>query len=94
MAHIPLTFMINGAILIQLISGSSMVMSLDAPRMECTYLSLFVLLVSYNVNDFKCRNKALQISSLRRAILIINFLRRFQSFIADTLGWWKNIMLA
>ena len=29
---------------IQLISSSSMVMSLDVPRMECTYLNLFVSL--------------------------------------------------
>ena len=31
---------------------------------------------------------------LKQSIVITNFVRRFQSFIADTVGWWKNIMLA
>ena len=50
---------------------------------------------SFNANDFNCRNKALPPSSLGRVFIIINFVSRFQSFIANTVGWWKkNIMLA
>ena len=59
------------------------------------YLSQLIRFASAssNVNDFNCHNKAL---TAGRAIIITNFvlLRRFQSFITDTLGWWKNIMLA
>ena len=39
---------------------------------------------SSNVSDFNCRNISLTAISLGRAIVIINFVRRFQSFIADT----------
>ena len=75
--------------------SSSMVMSLGVPRMECTYLSVFVsqehllMLVTSTVVT-----KPLQPSSLGRAIVIINFVRRFQSVIADTLVLVENIMLA
>ena len=41
-----------------------------------------------NVRDFNCRNKALP-SSLSRAIVIISYVRRFLSYIADTVSWLK-----
>ena len=34
--------------------------------------------------------KPLPPNALDRAIVIINFVRRFQSFIADTVGWWMD----
>ena len=39
---------------------------------------------SSNLNDFNYRNKALTAKLLRRAIVILNFVRRFRNFIADT----------
>ena len=82
-------------ILIQLISRSSIVMSLGVPRMESTYLSLFVSLEHLLTQvTSTIIIKPLLPSSLGRAIVIINFVRRFQSFTADKVCWWKNIMLA
>ena len=70
----------------------------DVPRRTSygVYISQLIRFArtSSNVSDFNCRNKALLPSSLGRAIVIIHFVRRFQSFIADTVGWWKNITLA
>ena len=43
---------------------------------------------SSNVSDFNCRNKEQRPSSLSWAIVIISFVKLFQSFIADTVGWW------
>ena len=34
--------------------------------------------------------KTLLLNSLNRAVIIINIIRLFQSFIADTVGWWKK----
>ena len=77
------------------ISRSSMVISLGVPRMECTYLSLFVSLEHLLTKvTSTIVIKPIPPSSLGRAIVIINFVGRFQSFIADTVGWCKNIMLA
>ena len=47
-----------------------------------------------NLSDFNYRNKAQTASSLSRAIVIISYIRFFLSFIADTVNWLKNIMLA
>ena len=49
---------------------------------------------SSDASDFNCRNKVLAAKLLRTAIVIINFVRCFQSFIADTVGWLKNMILA
>ena len=45
-----------------------------------------------NVSDFSYRNTIRTAKLLGMTIIIINFVRRFQSFIAVTVGWWKNIM--
>ena len=39
---------------------------------------------SSNLNDFNYRNKTLTAKRLRQAIVILNFVRRFLNFIADT----------
>ena len=39
---------------------------------------------SSNLNDFNYRNKALTANFLGRAIVILNFVRRFRNFIAGT----------
>ena len=39
---------------------------------------------SSNLNDFNYRNKALTAKLLRQGYLILNFVRRFRNFIADT----------
>ena len=58
----------------------------DVPRRTSygVYLSQFIRFAraSSNLNDFNYRNKAL--TSLGRAIVILNFVRRFRNFIADT----------
>ena len=63
-------------------------MSLGVPRMECTYPSFFVSL-EYLLTQVTSTVviKPFPPSSLGRTIVIINFVRRFQSFIADTAGW-------
>ena len=68
----------------------------DVPRRTSygVYISQLIRFATApsNVSDFNCRNKALTAKlSFGRAIVIINFVRRFQRFIADTVGWWKNI---
>ena len=40
-----------------------------------------------NLSDFNYRNKALTAKLLGRAIVILNFVRRFRNFIADTVPW-------
>ena len=42
-------------------------------------------IASSNLSDFNCRKKALTVKLLRHlAIVILNFIRRFRNFIADT----------
>ena len=48
---------------------------------------------SSNVSDFICRNKALTAKLLTQDYRY-HFERRFQSFIAETVGWWENLILA
>ena len=40
-----------------------------------------------NSSNFKCRKNALLPNFLGRAIVILNFVRRFRNFIADTVPW-------
>ena len=61
----------------------------DVPR-RTSYLSLFVSLEHLLMKvTSTVVTKPLLPSSLGRAIIIINFVRFFQSFKADTVGWWK-----
>ena len=71
----------------------------DVPRRTSygVYISQLIRFAraSSNVSDFSCRNKALTANFLiSRAIVIIRYARLFLSFISDTVGWLKNIMLA
>ena len=49
---------------------------------------------SSNVSDLNCRNKALTVILLRHGYRYINFVRRFQSFIADTVGGWNKYIVS
>ena len=68
----------------------------DVPRSTSYGVSISQLIrfarESSNVSDISCRNKALTAKPLSRVIVII--VRFFLSFIADTVSWLKNIMLA
>ena len=60
----------------------------DVPRRTSygVYISQLIRFASAssNLNDFNCRNKALTANFLGRPIVILNFVRRFRNFIADT----------
>ena len=60
----------------------------DVPRRTSygVYISQLIRFAraSSNLNDFKYRNKVLTAKFLGRAIVILNFVRRFRNFIADT----------
>ena len=60
----------------------------DVPRHTSygVYISQLIRFAraSSNLNDFNYRNKALTAKLLRQAIVILNFVRRFRNFIADT----------
>ena len=60
----------------------------DVPRRTSygIYISQLIRFAraSSNLNDFDYRNKALTAKFLGRAIVILNFVRRFRNFIADT----------
>ena len=60
----------------------------DVPRRTSygVYISQHIRFArtSSNLNDFNYRNKALTAKRLSRAIVILNFIRRFRNFIADT----------
>ena len=60
----------------------------DVPRRTSygVYISQLIRFAraSSNLNDFNYRNKALTAKLLSRAIVILNFVRRFRNFIADT----------
>ena len=68
----------------------------DVPRRTSygVYISQLIRFTraSALVNDVTCRKNINRKNSLNRTILVINFVRHFQSFIADTEGCWKNIM--
>ena len=59
----------------------------DIPRRTSygVYISQLIRIAraSSNLNDFNYRNKALTAKLLSRAIVILNFVRRFRNFIAD-----------
>ena len=67
----------------------------DVPRRTSygVYISHLIRFAraSSNLNDFNYRNKALTAKLLRQAIVILNFVRRFRNFIADTVPCKKNI---
>ena len=52
-------------------------------RVYISQLSTFAR-ASSNLSDFSYRNKALTAKLLRQGIVILNFVRRFRNFIADT----------
>ena len=60
----------------------------DVPRRTSygVYISQLIKFAraSSNLNDFNYRNKALSPNFIGRAIVILNFVRRFRNFIADT----------
>ena len=60
----------------------------DVPRRTSygVYISQLIRFAraSSNLNDFNYRNKALTAKLLSRAIIILNFVRRFRNFIEDT----------
>ena len=60
----------------------------DVPRRTSygVYISQFIRFAraSSNLNDLNYRNKPLLSNFLGRAIVILNFVRRFRNFIADT----------
>ena len=60
----------------------------DVPRRTSygIYISQLIRFArgSSNLNDFNYRNKALTANFLGRTIVILNFVRRFRNFIADT----------
>ena len=49
---------------------------------------------SSNLSDFNCRNKTLNAKLLRQGCRYRKLRKAFSNFIADTVGWWKNVMLA
>ena len=63
----------------------------DVPR-RTSYLVYISQLIRFprassNLSDFNCRNKALTAKLLRQGYVILNFIRRFRNFIADTVPW-------
>ena len=80
--------MINGTILIMSISLFWMAMSPGVPRMGYTYLNLLDSPVLLEILvTLTAEIKPLLPNVLGSAIVILNFVRRFQNFIADTLPW-------
>ena len=63
----------------------------DVPRRTSygVYISQLIRYArdSSNLIDFNYRNKALMPNFLGRAIVILNFVRHFRNFIADTVPW-------
>ena len=90
MVQFPPKFMINWTILIliQSISIFWMEMSSSVPHMGYTYLNLLdspeLLQILVTLTAVL---KPLLPNFLGRAIVILNFVRRFQNFIADTVPW-------
>ena len=78
--------------------ASVMAMSRTSHSVYISQLLRFVRAAS-NASDFNCRNKAITISHNKamtsnssNRFIIINFVRRFQSIIAGTVGCLQNIM--
>ena len=46
------------------------------------------------ISDFICRNKALTAKLRKKGYRYHKYVRLFLSFVADTVSWLKNIMLA
>ena len=84
MVQFPRKFMINGTILMLIVNFPFL--DGDVPRRISygVYLSQLIRFArdSLNLNNFNYRNKAL--TALGRAIVILNFVRRFRNFIADS----------
>ena len=63
----------------------------DVPRRFSygVYISHFIRFdrASSNLSDFICRNKCFLPNFIGRAIVILNFARRFRNFTADTVPW-------
>ena len=63
----------------------------DVPRRTSygVYISQLIRFAraSSNLSDFNYRNKALTAKLFRQGIVILNFVRRFRNFIADTVPW-------
>ena len=63
----------------------------DVPRRTSygVYISQLIRFAraSSNPSDVNCHNKPLLPNFLGRAIVILNFVRRFRNFIADTVPW-------
>ena len=70
----------------------------DGPRRTSygVYISHLIRFAraSSNVSDFNCRNKALTAKLLKQGYRYHKLRKAFLSFIADTVSWFKNIMLA
>ena len=72
----------------------------DVPR--CTSYGIYISQLirfaraSSNVSDFNCRKKAITAKLLKQGYLYRKLRKAFffLSFIADTVSWLKNIMLA
>ena len=62
-------------------------MSPGVPHMGYNYLNIRFSRASLNLSDFNCVIKPLLSNFLGRAIVILNFVRRFRNFIADTVPW-------
>ena len=70
----------------------------DVPRRTSYGINISQLIrfarASSNVSDFNCRNKALTAKFLRQGYRYHKLRKAFSKFIADTVNWLKNIMLA
>ena len=70
----------------------------DVPRRTSygVYISQRIrfAIASSNVSDFSCWNKALTAKLLKQGYRYHKLRNAFLSFIANTLSWLKNIMLA
>ena len=70
----------------------------DVPRRTSygVYISQLIRFAraSSNVSDFNCRNKDLTAKLLKQGYRYHKLRKVFLSFIADTVSWLKNIMLA
>ena len=89
MVQFPPKFIINGTIDFDIVNFPFL--DGDVPRRTSygVYISRLIRFASAftNLNDFNYRIKALIAKLLSRAIVILNFLRRFQNFVTDTVPW-------
>ena len=81
MAQFSLKFMINGTILIVLISRFLMETSLDGNIIRRLHISVYSFArASSNVNDFNCRNKALTAKLLKQSYRYHKLRKAFSRF--------------